>query len=180
MKSYFLNKNIMAVNSQNNNIDTTVNEQFQTPETNSEKKGFKKQLTTLMTSVALSTSLILITPTNAQTIQQATTSVVDGGIDNSQKLSRINQEISDIENQIRIIEEKNELQDKDFDELNKLQNKRDDLDKERDTIKDKNDNQLDETIAIKDNEGKILDIENNKDKKTIKQLDEIRVLLSNK
>ena len=70
------------------------------------KKGFNKQLTTLMTSVVLSTSLILITPTNAQKIQQVTTSVVDGGIDNSQKLSRINQEISDIENQIRIIKKK--------------------------------------------------------------------------
>ena len=43
----------MAVNSQNNNTDTTVNEQLQTLETNSEKKGFKKQLTTLMTSVVL-------------------------------------------------------------------------------------------------------------------------------
>ncbi len=113
------------------------------------KKVSKKQLTTLMTSVALSTSLILITPTNAQKIQQVTTSVVDGGIDNSQKLSRINQEISDIENQIRIIEEKNELQDKDFDELNNLQNQRDDLDKERDTIKDKKTQELIKTIAIK-------------------------------
>ena len=94
------------------------------------------------------------------------------------------------------------MQDKDFDELNNLQNQRDDLDKERDTIKDKKTQELIKTIARLDKEHverkkrTVRLIAENVELKKLEtklinkgveldnvikiKLDEIRILLSNK
>ena len=119
MKFYFLNKNIMKVNLQ-----------LQTPETNLEKKVFKKKLKTLITSVALLTSLILTTPTNAQTMPQSITIVLDWGIDNSSILRQIETKIDHTDTK----------QKNDYIALFELETK-------RDTIKTKNIQELNKKIA---------------------------------
>ncbi len=113
------------------------------------------KLKTFISSVALASSLI-VSPTNASDISNnSTTIVVDGDIDNKEKLAQISQKIKVLESKIENAQKNiDSLSDKEFEVLISIQKELQNLNEERDILKDviKNneESQIDKKLAIID------------------------------